>query len=226
MAAEAEDGVRYVKTKPDQVKRSENDFLRCPKNHRLPHRSRTGECTPLYCAEPEAEVREKQQGKIEKAKEKHLPKMVEEEDQLIRQLLPTSGPTGQLSREAAVISKAEEVSRLGRGAGRFAARIGALGVPLGLKDVAAEQWSDAKLIELLPFAVAEKEYQLKFGDDAMRERAADAVLSATGRKQKDGGGNSAPTIIVVGSGSGGQLNYPWAKRAQPAKLPEPTDAEE
>jgi hypothetical protein len=211
---------------PDEVKRQEAAFYRCPKGHKLPHRTNQGECTPIYCATDSLGAIGSNTKEVREARD--AAREVKEAVQLkgdlhIDGMLKGDDETVVLAKNTAKDSKVDEMVRIGKGAGRFAARLSALGTPTGLQGVEAEKWADSKLVEMLPLAVAEVEYQLKFGDDAQREKAAGKVLDATGRGKKEQQGNSAPTIILVGAGTGGALNYPWMKRAPPAVLDAPKD---
>ena len=67
--------------------------------------------------------------------------------------------------------------------------------------------TDARTVKLLPLAVAEKEFQLRFGNDDQRERAADSVLRMTGRYQKEGAISGGASIILNIGGEGMQLPY-------------------
>jgi hypothetical protein len=211
---------------PERVKDAEANFYRCPKQHALPNRTANGECTPLWCADTDRGSRGSTSKEVVKTREAR--DAVKEAVQLkgdlhIDGMLKGDDETVVLAKNTAKDSKVDEMVRIGKGAGRFAARLSALGTPTGLQGVEAEKWADSKLVEMLPLAVAEVEYQLKFGDDAQREKAAGKVLDATGRGKKEQQGNSAPTIILVGAGTGGALNYPWMKRATPAVLDAPKD---
>ncbi len=81
------------------------------------------------------------------------------------------------------------------------------------KDVKeGEEWSDRKIAELLPVAVATKEAFLKFGDDKQRDKAADDILAANGRTRRDIGGNSGPAIVIMTND--GKITVPWAQRKE------------
>lgn len=87
--------------------------------------------------------------------------------------------------------------------------------PEGLEGAAAESYVEQKLTNLSVVAVAELEWQLRFGSDAERMKAADKILDATGHGKKDRVGSNTQLIIV--NGFSGVL--PWAK-AQEAKVVE------
>lgn len=91
-------------------------------------------------------------------------------------------------------------------------------VPEGLEGAAAEEWADKKLVDLLPAAVADVEWDLKYGDDAERQAARKQILDATGRgKREQGGGGSQPIIMLVGAGVGPGAQ-PWLQRVEPKKI--------
>ena len=167
------------------------EFNRCPGGHKLPHRTRGAECTPLYCTAGESAPQ----------KPKPPPKFAE-----------NSYPDESENEETALARVGEnEVRKMKVAAGRFAARLAHLKVPENLEGKAAEEWSDKRLVDLLPLAVAVKEELLKFGDDKQRDKAADDILAANGRGKRDLTGASGPSIVIVSPE--GAIKVPWAQRA-------------
>jgi hypothetical protein len=82
-------------------------------------------------------------------------------------------------------------------------------IPEGLEGEGAEKWADKRIVDLLPVAVAEIEYQLKFGSDEQRERAASKIMDANGRgKQEKSVGSNQQIIINLPAGA----QLPWAQR--------------
>lgn len=170
----------------------------------MPYLTETGSCTPLYCA---AEV---------------TPVEVQEAPEPMA-LVPAPAV------DVAVQAEAVERRTLGAASGRLQARKAFLKVPEGMGGAEAEAWADSKLVSLLPLAVAEKEYQLLYGDDEQRSKAADRILEATGRGKRDGsGGANQPLIVLVGQGV---MAPPWSSKARvvnvtPTLTPgdEPSDA--
>lgn len=74
-------------------------------------------------------------------------------------------------------------------------------------------WADKHLERLVPLAAKEKEWQLKFGSDAARDRVASELLAIRGLgPKKDTAVTVQPVINLISAPS------PWA-RAKPA-LPE------
>lgn len=88
-------------------------------------------------------------------------------------------------------------------------------MPQGLTGTEAEQWADRRMVELLPMAIAEFEYLLRYGDEAQRERAASKVLDANGRGKREAMmGGSQPIIILTGVNPS---SVPWAQ-TRPAQV--------
>lgn len=91
----------------------------------------------------------------------------------------------------------------------FAARKQLAALPEGLKGDEATQWAQAKLVDLLPEAVASVAYDLRYGTDKVRAEAADKILRANGvdkREASQGGGG----LIVLNIN--GTSNIPWLER--------------
>lgn len=194
---------------PEEVKTAEAAFYRCPKAHALPHKTARGECTPLYCADTEgalgsnAKEHRKQKSALDVAKEESVNQPDLTIDGIVKD--PLANAEGKKA-------KVEETVRIGKATGRHAARAEALNVPKGLTGQDAEDWADRRMVELLPLAVAEKEFQLRFGDDSARDKAASDILNATGRGKRDQGAAVGATIILVGAGTDGKAILPWAPK--------------
>lgn len=215
---------------PEHVQKAEKAFYRCPGGHELPHRTENGQCTPLFCSANEMQ----EGGRSAENRLKRLKKERGNDDALVRAreaaakgvgvdpaietAITAEGDEGAAAKELARVSKVDETARLGKAMGRHLARHNFLKVPKGLEGAEAEQWADSKLVNLLPDAVAELEYQLKLGDDSQRERAAKMVLESMGRgRRESGGGSNAPVIIIAG-GAGGQVQVPWAQKVAPPTI--------
>lgn len=195
---------RKLAHKPPEIAAAEDSFYRCPGGHKLPNETNAGQCTPLFCAgKTETNRKKKQKEEVALAKRDLAPLATAE----------TTLPSAEEQRE---LAKASESRRISNAAGRFAARMGFLSVPEFKDPKEAEEWSDRKLVELLPLAVAEKEMQLKYGDDKQRDKAADDILAANGRGKRDVGGNSGPAIVILAPG--GQLKAPWSQRVIDAEV--------
>lgn len=191
--------------------------LRCPQDHVLPNMTARGQCTPVYCANEDGAVG-MHQPQVGNKKTKHQLKLeavakaaigLAAPTPYIKELLPGEGLAEDAAHGAAAISRADQMTKIGHAAGRLAARRQFAKLPFHLTGVEAENWADKRLVELLPDAVAELQYQLQLGDDGMRERAAARILDANGRGKKDNGNQGGNPIIIIGG-----VTLPWA---QPAK---------
>lgn len=159
--------------------------MSCPAGHELPHSpmNSSAQCTPVFCSE----------GKLEKQLKK-----VKSSENLHPDILTTSEST--LAESAADV-------RIAIARGEESARQKILKTP-HLEGAEAEEWADAKILTLLPRAVSEIEWGLRFGDADTRARAASKVLDATGRGKKENGAMSvAPIILLQGS------QIPWLQRS-------------
>ena len=102
----------------------------------------------------------------------------------------------QLEYEAGRIAKREEL------------RNKLVPTPKDLTGAAADEYVERKITELQPIAIAEMEWQLRFGGDAERAKAARDILDAGGHGKKDRIGASANMIIIqMGNGSPPPLPY-------------------
>lgn len=102
----------------------------------------------------------------------------------------------QLEYEAGRIAKREEL------------RNKLVPTPKDLTGAAADEYVERKITELQPIAIAEMEWQLRFGGDAERAKAARDILDAGGHGKKDRVGASANMIIIqMGNGSPPPLPY-------------------
>jgi hypothetical protein len=80
-------------------------------------------------------------------------------------------------------------------------------VPEGIKDL--EAYLDAERDKLLPIAMKEKEWRLKFGTDDQRNEAANDMFRFRRYGQpKEDGVNIRPAIVLINAPS------PWAKRVE------------
>lgn len=156
----------------------------CPNGHTLPRVTARGQCTPLHCVGDErAKVTDVA---LVPAKKKEAP-----------------------ARESA--RDGDYGDKLAMRATQKDARRELVPVPVELEGEAAEKWADEKIVKLLPRAVAEIEFQLEYGSDEQRERAANKILDATGRgKTERGSAGSAPIILLNMTPS----SLPWAQRVE------------
>lgn len=201
-------------------------FRQCPAGHPLPHETSKGQCTPVRCAEgkkpakPATTPADEVQAKVKRAARKMRTDVAEVAEEAaatphddVRELVPALGGSHEdVALQSASAEHAEHVGKLGRSAGRLAARRAFLKVPTGLTGADAEAYADKKLVDLLPFAVAEYEYQLLFGDEGQRERAAAKILDATGRGKREASAQAnSPIIIVNAGGNAGVQSLPWVQ---------------
>lgn len=121
----------------------------------------------------------------------------------------------QLLAEAKTATKAPKPNKedeLIPGHAAYLQRIKTAGVPAGLVGDKAVEWSQAKLLEMLPEAVANIQHDLRYGSAKERTEAAMTVLKANGVAQKDAVNATTPTIILQ---LGDSLNdVPFLQRIQ------------
>ena len=157
----------------------------CPKGHAVGTKWDERTCTKLTCAEQPAQLKP---GYVPKTKKKYDPP-----PEVAERSKP---PTEALTPAHAL----------------FVERVTMAGVPAGLSADEALAWSQRKLQELLPEAVAELQFQLRYGNDKQRFEAVDRVLNANGVAKKEvANGPTGPTVIV---NLGGDLaKVPFLARA-------------
>lgn len=124
-------------------------------------------------------------------------------------------PENSVEREELAAELTEEKTALTAGAA-LDARMRVLRVPSKLTGEKAEEWADSRLTELLPLAIADLEWKLRFGSDAQKERASQRVLDATGRSKSEK--NNFPTAPIITINMGG-ASLPWNR---PPDAPVPT----
>lgn len=200
-----------------QVQEAEGRFYRCPKGHKLPNKTARGECTPIWCADTEGALgsrvgtstvshtkNARKAGK--EATEAALVATDGEVDKVLdRSKVPDSHK--ELVKVQAEDQRSEQLAKTGAALGRKVARQALLDMPQNLKGADAEKWSDEKIVEMLPLAVAEVQYQLEYGDDGQRMKAAEKILDATGRGKRDGGGGATSPIVMINIPGG----FSWRK---------------
>ncbi len=225
---------------------------RCPDGHSIPHKTENGECTPLYCAVngemglQQGELKRSKRSKTlmrkgaerrkaekeMKTKFKFVKNMALEKatKELVEEVRaqPLSLPDGA-SVGLAQEGRIEALSATSIAAGKLGARLAFIN-DLPHKDadeVTINNWADKKAVQLLPLAIAEKEYMLKFGDDEQREKASDRVLAMNGRLQKEGHLSGGAAIIL--HMEGGAIQLPYAPqpsdRLKPGPKPKTVDGE-
>lgn len=155
-------------------------FSECPKGHTLPYRTEAGACTPLFCSNEAIEL-------------VHTPEIKEGDSKPDLEIKMQSG--------MAVLDAAKRVIRK-RGRDKL------IKVPEGLTPAEAEDYVNTKKAQLTPYAIAEKEYMLLYGNDEQREKASTFILEATGHGKRESGAGSQAVIIINGWNPGTQK--PWS----------------
>lgn len=101
----------------------------------------------------------------------------------------------------------------------FQSRLQLAKVPKGLTGDAAVKWSQEKMVDLLPEAVANLAHDLRYGNEKARAAATEKVLAANGLDKKDAGaqGQHGLIILQLGTDSAKQENIPWLQRLSKPK---------
>lgn len=90
-------------------------------------------------------------------------------------------------------------------------------IPKGLKGDEAVKWSQEKMMELLPQAVAKVAWRLRYGTEKQQDEATDKVLRANGMDRRDtnnGQGQQGLIVLNIGTDAAVQ-NIPWLQRVKP-----------
>lgn len=168
--------------------------MSCPGGHTLPNFTKQGQCTPLRCAESGVKapfVDVLKAKKREKAAPERAIQPVKEADEGFE--------------EADV---------------HFQLRARKLGLPQGMDGDASEAWATKRLDELRAVAVADMEWDLKYGNEQQRREARRDLLDATGMRKKEASGNIVPSMTIVFSGEAAAPE--WLKRAATQQLTQGT----
>lgn len=187
--------------------------LRCPRNHKLPHKTPSGECTPVYCAAVTRGQSKEWRSGAEARTTSTTKKVKAEVKSLI--VADEARAAAQVAEEPALAEEIE-ATRLMKQQHRF--KMDALEIPHGLEGEEAEQFADKRLVKLLPAAIGELEWMLKFGDEKQRQDAAKQVMDSTGRGKRELAGASTPSIIINLSPG---MSLPWRAGAQVVEAPVP-----
>lgn len=190
----------------------EANCARCPTGHALPHHTNLGQCTPLFCAVPPA--------KGPKRDGPAYPGRGQSYGVAETALSSSKSAKDDRAKEKRDLISAEK-RRLGYANDRRRVREEYIKVPKNLSGPEAEAYVTKRLVELTPYAVAELEYQLLYGDDRQRAEMMKEALDRTGFGVKDGGGSAVGPVLIINA-SGGQLNVPWAQRVPPGVTVTPT----
>lgn len=172
--------------------------IRCPMGHGLPNYTARGQCTEAWCA-------------------------LDPIEGTPRKLKPLRADSALVA--AAVESVADNAADAGiaqkkrlRAAMQLAmynrkTRLSMVAQPSVEEAKAPEAWFDKRVSELLPDALAEVEYQLRYGDDQMRKAAALDIWDANGKRKKEAL-NATGQTLVLNLAPGQTL--PWLQKAETA----------
>jgi hypothetical protein len=166
----------------------------CPRKHPVGRKTSAGECTPLRCADAEAD----------KARQARRRERVAEE-------------TAAAESEETALAKqdAAETKAIRDAAKRHEKWIDFLtdkkGLPKFESLEAAEKWFDSFVTTLLPATALDLARDLKYGNDAQRREARRDLLAATGRSKKEAAATSAPPIVIQVQGG---ISLPWRSGGQ------------
>ena len=167
--------VNKGKTAPDKVQKVE---LSCPAGHVLPHKTKKGRCTTEWCA-LEAPA--------------PMPGTLTVTGKAFNEPDATSLARAEDKEDVAASVRSMEVeARIAEAHRTVRRRV--VGVPANIED--PEGYAQAKAVSLLPEAMAEIEYQLKYGDDKQRADMADRVLDMTGNRKRDAIAGGGQTIVL------------------------------
>jgi len=200
-------------------------FDRCPRKHKLPHDTDWGQCTPVLCAEVAAEAEETPAPKKRRTSLRTPPTAAPMSaaaaalDTATEDKLAPLLRSDEEGRAEAAQAKSTALRRIDQAVAHHVARMAHLNVPAGLEGKAAEDYADKKALQLLPLAMAELEFNLKYGDAQARQQAARDVREMTGRGKRELHAAQGPAIVIQ-MAPGQSLNMPqWAQRVEPKPLP-------
>ena len=82
-------------------------------------------------------------------------------------------------------------------------------------DATIKAWAERKSLELLPAAVAELSFNLKYGNDKQRAEAMRDVMDINGMRKRDVQAGMQPTIILnlAGGLKEVEAKLPWLKKS-------------
>lgn len=96
-------------------------------------------------------------------------------------------------------------------------RAAQVGLKKTLKGDDALRWAQDKMVELLPEAVANVAWDMRYGTDKQRTEATDKVLRANGMDKKDANQQGQSGLIILQLGAGSDAgNIPWLSRMKPS----------
>ncbi len=165
----------------------------CPNRHAIGTVHETGTCTPVYCPLSIARV------------PKALGEVANTANAELEAMLPAAAVE---AKEVANDAGKQEIVKLSLAAGRRAARKAFSKVPENMDAEEAETWAKTTAAQSLPYAIAELQQQLFFGDDKQRADAAHDFLDINGMRKREGGQGGGATIILNLGGK----ELPWATK--------------
>lgn len=165
---------------PTTLAPATEDYRKCPNGHGLPRQTFSGNCTPLHCADD--------------VKALDVTPPASDEEGSNNQLLKAT--------KDAIVEQAKKKLRRN-------SRERLVKVPEFKTATEAEDWANAEKARMLPYAIAEKEYRLLYGNDEQRDSASDYFLDALGHGKKESGMGTGATIIIMGDPS---ALRPWASK--------------
>ena len=195
---------------PRKYHKKTTAFLQCPRLHKLPHKSSTGDCTPLYCADKENLLNPTV--KEDRLLQNQRP--VEEEAATLTEATTPSEVAAEVeesypdNEKAKRAVRVDTLTQLSHAAARSAARATFFKVPQNLEPAEIEAWAQTKAVSMLPKALAELDYQLTMGDDNQRRDAMRDVLDINGMRKREANGSTGATIILNLNGK----ELPWAQK--------------
>lgn len=182
----------------EEQKTTEAKFGRCPKGHKLPHRTNRGLCTPVYCVGSKPGKKDKKQ----------------------KALVPVDPGFTDLAEVGSIIGNPLFTDpmferKIQEAETRHNARVKFVQMPFSFaNEKEQDAWIEAKKRALVPLALADVEYSLKLGDQQEREKARKEVLDMTGHGKKEADGSkSTPQIIIVGM-NGQVADNPWIRKME------------
>lgn len=98
----------------------------------------------------------------------------------------------------------------------FDARVRLAGLLKNLRGDDAVKWAESKLVDLLPEAVTNVAWELRFGTDKQRSEATDRVLRANGMDRREAKDAAQSGLIVLNLSTQNE-NIPWLQRLAPKK---------
>ena len=172
-------------------------FNLCPKKHTLPHKTPSGECTPLRCVDQdlaaERKRRERERRKEAAAKETALAKAQAADEAVEDTAIKTA------------VRKNEKWLKI---------LTDRQGLPEFKSLEEAEKWTDSYITSLLPTVALRLKQNLLYGTDSQQRDAIEKILSATGRSKREAATASAPPIVIQVSGG---ISLPWRRGEAPSE---------